>query len=426
MTKSDFKLRDNCSSGVPLTIVGSLAFVFGIAESSPATFGFGVALLLLPVVMYWMVVRTLAGLKVQRDAPPRAFEGDTIEVSIRLENSSRWPAFQPRVSEIFVPEIHAQKEVLFPYRVRAGEKVEASYPGKCLLPRGVYEPGPVAISLSDPFGWFQLRKSVRPAGELKVYPRFDLFGVDERRGEVLSLTNEQLTRFGVGQSTEFFTVREYRSGDPLRRVHWPLTAHRGFPVVREFSRQATGDLYLYLDLMRTGLLGIGRGSSLEYAVRIVAALAAHALRRGHRVQACAVGAVDNHFLPLHGGQLQLNALLDLLVVLKPDGSTPLDQLLEETAEDVPSGATVVLMVNPYLRDSRQFDRQVQAFQRRGVRPLLVVFDDATFHNVYRPPADRESTESAVRRFNRLGAETYVVPCPANLPAIFANSAGGTA
>ena len=75
-------------------------------------------------------------------------------------------------------------------------------------------------------------------------------------------------------------MREYRYGDPLRHVHWPLSAHRGQPVVREFARLTTGDLYVFLDVYRFSLLGIGRGSSLEHGVKIVASLASLALRRG--------------------------------------------------------------------------------------------------------------------------------------------------
>jgi uncharacterized protein (DUF58 family) len=40
---------------------------------------------------------------------------------------------------------------------------------------------------------------------------------------------------GVGQSEEFVGVREYRRGDPLRRIHWRVSARLGRPVVREFQ-----------------------------------------------------------------------------------------------------------------------------------------------------------------------------------------------
>lgn len=49
--------------------------------------------------------------------------------------------------------------------------------------------------------------------------------------------------WSVGESDEFVSLRDYREGDPLRRIHWPSTAKRDKPVVREhqdeyFVRQA--------------------------------------------------------------------------------------------------------------------------------------------------------------------------------------------
>lgn len=49
--------------------------------------------------------------------------------------------------------------------------------------------------------------------------------------------------WSVGESDEFVSLRDYRDGDPLRRIHWPSTAKRDKPVVREhqeeyFVRQA--------------------------------------------------------------------------------------------------------------------------------------------------------------------------------------------
>ncbi len=39
----------------------------------------------------------------------------------------------------------------------------------------------------------------------------------------------------VGDSEEFMALRDYRPGDPLRRVHWKSLARLGKPVVREYQ-----------------------------------------------------------------------------------------------------------------------------------------------------------------------------------------------
>lgn len=41
--------------------------------------------------------------------------------------------------------------------------------------------------------------------------------------------------WSIGESDEFVSLREYRDGDTLRKIHWPSTARRGKPIVREYQ-----------------------------------------------------------------------------------------------------------------------------------------------------------------------------------------------
>ena len=41
--------------------------------------------------------------------------------------------------------------------------------------------------------------------------------------------------WSIGESDEFLSLRDYRDGDPLRKIHWPSTAKRQKPIVREFQ-----------------------------------------------------------------------------------------------------------------------------------------------------------------------------------------------
>ena len=79
------------------------------------------------------------------------------------------------------------------------------------------------------------------------------------------------------------------------------------------------------------------------------------------------------------------------------------------------------MVSPYLRSSAAFEAHVRALHSRGTRVILVVFDDSTFRNIYNLSDDREQVENYLRRMRAIGLTTFLVPCAANLPAIFATS-----
>jgi uncharacterized protein (DUF58 family) len=370
-----------------------------------------------------LVARGVRGVSVEREAPESAFEGETIEVKVTLRNGSRLPIFFPRVAEVFPPELHAEKATLFPHRIAPGETAEETYTGDCLLPRGIYTLGPLQLSLSDPFGWFQAVRGLGGERKLKVYPRFQRFGVDEKAGQCVQAIAATITRFAVGESQEFLSVREYRIGDPLKKVHWPLTAHRGYPVVKEHHRLAAGDVSIVLDLYRYALLGIGRGSSLEQAVRITAALASRAVERGRRVQVLARGAKEIR-VPPGSGDGQVQRVLDAMVEARPDGDVHLDDYLDRARREIRAGSIMVLMVSPYLRGSERFAGHVLASLRSGGRVILVIFDDSTFHNLYEQTSRDQPAREFLARMAGLGAETYMIPCGGDLPAIFARAAGG--
>jgi uncharacterized protein (DUF58 family) len=402
--------------------VGAIALAAGIHHRSPLCTALGAALLLACASIRILLQRSARGVSVEREAPDGAFEGETIEVKVTIHNGSRLPIFFPRVSELFPPELHAEKVTVFPYRIAPGESAEETYRGDCLLPRGIYTLGPLRLSLSDPFGWFQARRGLGGERKLKVYPRFQEFGVDEKAGQCVQAIAASFTRFAVGESQEFLSVREYRIGDPLKKVHWPLTAHRGFPVVKEHHRQAAGDVSIVLDLYRFALLGVGRGSSLEHAVKITAALASRAVERGRRVQVFGRGSKEIR-VPPGAGDGQVQRVLDAMVEVRPDGEIEMGAYLDRVRREFRAGSITVLMVSPYLRTSERFERQVLSLIRKGGRVILVIFDDSTFHNLYEQPGRDQPAHEYAAHLAALGAETYVIPCGGDLPAIFARAGG---
>ncbi|MGI4894698.1 MAG: DUF58 domain-containing protein, partial [Janthinobacterium lividum] len=87
------------------------------------------------------------------------------------------------------------------------------------------------------------------------------------------------------------SIREYRTGDDLRRVHWRSTARRGTVMVRSDEHPGRPDVVLLLD-DRSGVHhGRGTASSLEWAITAAASAAVHLHRRGHRVQLLHSGAL---------------------------------------------------------------------------------------------------------------------------------------
>jgi len=101
--------------------------------------------------------------------------------------------------------------------------------------RGIYELGPAAVVKSDPFVFTSARASAGAVDTLVVYPRVEtLRGLPTLRGVDPSLQAARAETVRRG-GEDFFSLREYQTGDDLRRVHWPTTARRDEMMIRQFE-----------------------------------------------------------------------------------------------------------------------------------------------------------------------------------------------
>lgn len=74
----------------------------------------------------------------------------------------------------------------------------------------------------------------------------------------------------VGESQEFLQLRDYRPGDPVKRMHWPSTARAGRPIVKETSEEYFARYGLVLDTFTAG----DDEAAFEAAVSAAASLVA--------------------------------------------------------------------------------------------------------------------------------------------------------
>jgi uncharacterized protein (DUF58 family) len=92
----------------------------------------------------------------------------------------------------------------------------------------------VTLARPDPLGLIQALKSITLPQSLLVlpkrYPMAEIRIAGSRKyqpgGVALAST--------VGDSEEFVSLRDYRAGDPMRRIHWKSFARLGRPVVKEY------------------------------------------------------------------------------------------------------------------------------------------------------------------------------------------------
>ena len=191
--------------------------------------------------------------------------------------------------------------------------------------RGKYPVGPMSVRLSDPFGLVQLDRAFQSTASLVVTPRVVPLPVIPLSGAWTGSGDNRPRAFASG-SAEDVTVREYRRGDDLRRVHWRSSARVGELMVRREEQPWQSRATIFLDNRKLAHRGRGAYSSLEHAVSVTASVAVHLVHRGFAVRlVTAAGEEQGGAWHERGTSAQTGPLLESLAVLdlvvRPDLDT---------------------------------------------------------------------------------------------------------
>ncbi len=200
-------------------------------------------------------------------------------------------------------EGRAQQRLALP----ANARTELSY--AVTAPRGIYSLEAVAARASDPFGLFELRRSLPVFSELRVRPRpLKMRSVAFQPRATLHAPGPTVARL-AGSGTDFWGIREYRPGDPLRRLNWRLVGrHPRRLFTNQYQSEEIADFGLIVDAR--SLIGSREveGALFESSIRAAAALAEVLLGKGNRVALLVFGENTSCLFPAYGKR-QLNFVM---------------------------------------------------------------------------------------------------------------------
>ena len=215
--------------------------------------------------------------------------------------------------------------------------------------RGFMQVGPPAIKSADLFGVFPRQYEIPVIQHLTVYPR--VFALDE-----MGLPAERPFGERKGGSRLFEDplriagLREYRPGDPLRRIDWKATARSGDLRSRVYEPSATQQLYvcLNIDTMQHAWEGYLK-DELERAVSVAASVAVWAAGARYAVGLLANGSFPESDRPIRlppsRNREQLTRVLESLAVIQPLTMGDLAGTLQRESNRLPAGSTIVLVAS---------------------------------------------------------------------------------
>jgi uncharacterized protein (DUF58 family) len=235
--------------------------------------------------------------------------------------------------------------------------------------RGRYVLPGLGVARTDPFGLARSRAVWLPEHVVLAYPRyFTLEDLPLPMGRRYQPGGIPLAS-QVGESLEFVGTREYREGDPLRKIHWPSSARLGKPVVKEYQEEYFSRIALVLDTflpLRPRLLERER---FEAAVSLLASVAEHFSRSDEVVDILAAGP-DLYEVSTGRSLGSLDNVLDVLACLEPSAAPPFETVGPALFERLERLTTVVAVLLEWDEPREAFLRRVRAMGV-AVRVLLV-------------------------------------------------------
>jgi uncharacterized protein (DUF58 family) len=135
------------------------------------------------------------------------------------------------------------------------------------LRRGVLEFDTVRLARVEPLGLLKATRSTALRESLLVMPRTHVVAPLDLPGARRLQSGGVAFAGRVGEAEEFVSLRDYRSGDTPRRIHWKAWARTGRLVVKEYQDEFFVRHALILDTF-----GDGDPETFEAAVSIAASL----------------------------------------------------------------------------------------------------------------------------------------------------------
>ncbi|WP_281195153.1 DUF58 domain-containing protein [Halorubrum sp. F4] len=274
-------------TGVALTLVG-----IGIALRQPGTVLVGAA-----AVGYGLYARLgeadEAELAVEREVSDRTPDpGDAVTVTVRARNVGDAPCFDLRLVDGVPPGLEV---VDGPARVatalRSGASVTFSYAVRAS--RGDHEWGTTRAVVRNAAGSRERLTELETPTRLTCTPELAAGGELPLRG-LTTVSHGRVPTDVGGSGVEFYATREYRRGDPLKRVDWNRRARTGELATLELREERAATVVLLVDAREPAYVAErpDADTAVEASVEAAGAVFTALLAGGDRVGIAAMSPLD--------------------------------------------------------------------------------------------------------------------------------------
>ncbi len=237
--------------------------------------------------------------------------------------------------------------------------------------KGTFDVGPVELRLRDAFGFFVRDEAAGGVESLKVFPR------PEDLDDVLANARQPFLVSGAfhtgqpGGGTDFFALRDYLPGDPMRSVNWKASSKSGDDelIVNQWERESQTLVTLLFDAREVSTLGTAGANANVYGARAVVSLMGYFFGNRDRVQVLAYGDGLTEVEP-QGAERMSHDVRELMVQEPGRGAMTLGEVVDEILPSLSPRTPVVIVSN--LAADPSVARAVRNLRARDLYVTVVV------------------------------------------------------
>ncbi len=349
-------------------------YIFKISTLAPYFFATGTLFLASLIASYLMFRGIIASnpIDVERSlSEERVFTGDFIIVTLRIKNKTVYRIHNLFVSDI-IPDVFdlVLGENYFHLSILGNSEIVVSYILRCGA-RGDYYIGPTQVIIRDRFGLFMKEYLIDKKSHLLVYPPYE----DVRRIEMLQRIYGGLL-FGhykvkeKGHGYDFWSLRKYVIGDPLKYVDWKATARKGELYVREYEAEKNVRLYIFIDASHSMGYGEKRRTKLDYAARAAVLLANIAARAQDLFGLVVYSNGIRDFVPASRGRKNIYLILESLAKMDPSGPSDLYATMREFIVRE-RHYTLAFIISDLEGDPGKIEDGIKVALAHKVKPIII-------------------------------------------------------
>lgn len=288
-------------------------------------FGFALSLMMISGLISGAM---LMGLELVREPVSPLVEGESGLVHYRIRNRNKFvPAFALTVAEVAPRSVASRKKrrngssVTPPTDAISGMRAfvlhvaprrTVAFTGRIRIARrGVATLDAMLVSTSFPFGIIKKSLLFDQTSEVIVRPRLLPLPHGFVNSAIRTGDRGHSPSRRLGAGDEFFSLREYQSGDSLRDIAWRASARRDSLYVKQTAAPAPMRMNIVL-----AFTGAPDAEHDEQAIRLAASAADAALSRNLAVGLRIMGAGPE--LRPRDGRMQREFIMDALARVNPD------------------------------------------------------------------------------------------------------------